>query len=482
MSASFSPRCGGDPRQRLVEDMTVRGVFEQNYQYSNRIIADDATFLERSLNRTEAEDFGRDRTAYLMHLRLRTRVCEGCLGREVHADWFTSWPEACTVGVRMEVAVAGKVVVLKPMAWNDNGYVRPDGNIRKTGYVSQSGFGHEEWNGNSTRMWNGERVFHTESTKRMSSWAAEGELGIIMTAYKDGTPYALGVATSVRANSDSDKAAIFRALRLSGEVDYLWGLPSVKARHPNKAALQKRWTEEGAHNNWRCPPSEFMWFENPVELDADRLFPPAEKGGKAPDIIKMHGRFMAIRQDQALSIVKGSLDSGSPILDWLSNGDFDQKAISEKTKAYRKPSPGVPTQGGRSAAPPDKGHVRYVAEYEVRVHPRHFNFQAEFRTFISATGATNIKENTGAIDIQFALPEQGHIIAELKPCITTDVRYAIRTAMGQLLDYQHRHHDRAALLVVVEVSPNAKDVDLALSNGFGIAYPHRGGFVLKWPA
>lgn len=77
----------------------------------------------------------------------------------------------------------GKVVVLKPMAWNSNGYVRPDGSTRTTGYVGQTGFGHEEWNGDQNRIWKGERVFHTEATERLLAWG-DGRLGIIMTAYK----------------------------------------------------------------------------------------------------------------------------------------------------------------------------------------------------------------------------------------------------------------------------------------------------------
>ena len=53
-----------------------------------------------------------------------------------------------------------KMVVLKPMAWNSSGYMRPEG-IEKSGkdYVALHGFGHEEWNGNPDRIWKGQRVF-----------------------------------------------------------------------------------------------------------------------------------------------------------------------------------------------------------------------------------------------------------------------------------------------------------------------------------
>lgn len=374
----------------------------------------------------------------------------------------------------------GKVVVLKPMAWNANGYMRPDGSVRKTGYVALTGFGHEEWNGNPNRMWRGERVFHTEATDRMLAWGKDGRLGIIMTAYKDGTSHAMGVATSVQANADDDKARIFRALRLAGEVTYLWSLPSVRARHANLAALRQRWAEEGEHNNWRCPPSEFVWFERPIPLNAARLFPPAEPGGKVPDIIKMHGRFMAIRQDQALAIVRSLLDPDSPILAWLTTGDFDGTAIARKTGRYGKPRP-APLGARRSAAPPDQSYLRYVREYEVEVHARHAALQGCFRRFLEEEGATSLKENAGAVDIQFALPGRGRVLAELKPCEAADARYSVRTAMGQLLDYRQRHEGAPSLLVVLEVRPTDEDSALALGNGFGIAYPRGGRFVLRWP-
>lgn len=374
----------------------------------------------------------------------------------------------------------GKVVVLKPMAWNSNGYVRPDGNTRATGYVGRTGFGHEEWNGDPTRMWKGERVFHTESTSRVHGWGREGRLGIIMTAYKDGCAYAMGVAMSVRTNTDEEKVQIFHALRMAEEVDYLWSLPSVRDRHKTFAALRKRWAEVGSHNNWRCPASEFMWFGRPVPLDPERLFPSAEPGGKPPDIIKMHGSWMAIRRDQALSIVRDSLDPDSPIVAWLSAGEFDEEAIQRKTRSYGKPKP-APSGLRRSAAPPDQSYLRYVREYEVEVHARHAALQARFRRYLKELGATALKENAGAVDIQFALPGRGHVLAELKPCEAAEVRYSVRTAMGQLLDYRQTHGDAPSLLVVVEVRPTNEDSDLALGNGFGIAYPRGGRFVLRWP-
>jgi len=376
--------------------------------------------------------------------------------------------------------MAGKVVVLKPMAWNRLGYLRPDGAQRKDGYVAKSGLGHEEWNGDPNRMWKGYRVFHTESTDRMKDWA-DGSLAIIMTTYKDGGAHALGVAAGVLLNTDEDKAAIVRALRLKEEDSYLWGLPSIKSKHKSLADLRVWWNKEVYHNNWRCLPSHYTWFDTPVPLDPAKLFPPSVQGGKPPDIIKMHGRFMAIRQDQALAVVRNSVDEDSPILEWLSTDDFDESAVSEKTRAFRRPTKAPSGFGGRSAAPTEIAYVRYIREHEVSVSPRHSALQKRFRAAIEAKGALAIAENVAAIDISFNLPGRGPVLGEVKPCDAGETRYAVRTAMGQLLDYRQRHQGDPELLVVVEVKPPESDIALAIENGFAIAYPRAGGFMLRWP-
>jgi hypothetical protein len=150
------------------------------------------------------------------------------------------------------------MVVLKPMAWNSSGYMRPEG-IEKSGddYVAINGFGHEEWNGNPDRLWKGQRVFHTETTKKLTECGSRGELGIIMTAYHDGIPHALGVATSVRANTKKDMDEIADALNVAAEVIAIWNLPSVKKRHPDWRKFERFWVNNSGASAWRCPPSQF---------------------------------------------------------------------------------------------------------------------------------------------------------------------------------------------------------------------------------
>jgi hypothetical protein len=377
-----------------------------------------------------------------------------------------------------------KMVVLKPMAWNSSGYMRPEG-IEKSGkdYVALHGFGHEEWNGNPDRIWKGQRVFYTNTTERLTECGNRGELGIIMTACRDGVACALGVATSVQANTKKQRDEIARALKADESAREIWSLPSVKKRHPNWPEFESLWKRDRLSSIWRCPLSQHCWFPNPVPLNPSDLFPPRVPGGKSPVIIKMYGRFQAIRPDQALAVVRNSLPDDSPIITWLSTGHFDDKAIRGKTKAFGKPKPSPSGAVGGSSPSPSDPYVRYIQAFEVQVSPRHHRLQTLFKRYVQSAGATSIASDRRGVDIQFKLTGHGNVLAEVKPCEKADGRFAVRTAMGQLLDYRHRHSDQAAaLLVVLEARPSDEDIDLALSNGFGISYPRGEKFVFKWPS
>src|SRR4051794_19318014 len=116
----------------------------------------------------------------------------------------------------------GKMVVLKPIVWNGNGYLGPTGETTSSGYAGEHGYGHEEWNGRSDWVWKSWKVFHTQGKGQMFTYAEEGDLGIIMTAMKDGLFYAVGAACAVYKNDDKDRAAIAKDLKLLSNGGDLW--------------------------------------------------------------------------------------------------------------------------------------------------------------------------------------------------------------------------------------------------------------------
>jgi hypothetical protein len=126
-------------------------------------------------------------------------------------------------------------------------------------------------------------------------------------------------------------------------------------------------------------------------------------------------------------------------------------------------------------------YVRYVQAYEVEVAPQHSELQERFERYLQRCGASELQPNVAHVDLRFRNTKKGLVLVEIKPCDLTNARYAIRTAMGQLLDYRQRTPETASMLIVLEVKPNKIDQKLAISNGFAIAYPSKREFQAVWP-
>src|SRR5207248_2314593 len=122
-----------------------------------------------------------------------------------------------------------------------------------------------------------------------------------------------------------------------------------------------------------------------------------------------------------------------------------------------------------------------VTEYEVTIPPRHTELQKKFETFLKGAGVTELKPNVSSVDLRYRDQTRQNVLSEIKPCDLKNARYAIRTAMGQLLDYAQRCAQESRLLIVLETVPKKDDAALALTNGFGLAYPEQNTFQMVWP-
>ena len=138
---------------------------------------------------------------------------------------------------------------------------------------------------------------------------------------------------------------------------------------------------------------------------------------------------------------------------------------------------------GRAGAAASDAYQRYVAEYEVRIHPRHNKLQQRFERFLGDRYPVIEFPQCYRDDLRYSLPGQDAVMVEVKPTDSRTLRFAIRTAIGQLLDYkQHQQWlGRQLILVETEVS-NADDLRLAHDSGFGLAWPDKAGsFYICWP-
>lgn len=141
-----------------------------------------------------------------------------------------------------------------------------------------------------------------------------------------------------------------------------------------------------------------------------------------------------------------------------------------------------PTKISNSAGASSDGYTRYAQAYEAFVSPRHAHLQDRFEAFLASTNPTvHVTPNLQGVDLRFQDNVRGLVLVEIKPCTDQDARYAIRTAMGQLMDYRQRVGGTPSLLIVIEVAPTEEDLSLATYNGFGLSYPLDDGFAVAWP-
>ncbi|MHC2518807.1 hypothetical protein [Bradyrhizobium diazoefficiens] len=147
------------------------------------------------------------------------------------------------------------------------------------------------------------------------------------------------------------------------------------------------------------------------------------------------------------------------------------------------------SRGGASQSSPGRNspgasrdpYQRYVEAYEVEISPRHDKLQGSFERYLARAGATQVTPNVASVDLRYNDATRGLTFVEIKPCDKASARYAIRTAIGQLLDYRQRANPDVSLLIVLEAAPSHEDRSLATQNGFGVAYPLRGTFEVLWP-
>jgi hypothetical protein len=141
------------------------------------------------------------------------------------------------------------------------------------------------------------------------------------------------------------------------------------------------------------------------------------------------------------------------------------------------------SRNGRAGTAASKAYQRYLSKYEVQVHPRHSQLEKRFKGYLKASHSGITFPDCYRDDLRYNVPGERAVMVEVKPSDPASVRFAIRTAIGQLLDYRQQQqwtHDQL-ILVETEVT-NVEDLLLAHDNGFGIAWPEgKNSFTIRWP-
>jgi hypothetical protein len=137
---------------------------------------------------------------------------------------------------------------------------------------------------------------------------------------------------------------------------------------------------------------------------------------------------------------------------------------------------------GRAGAATGDTYQRYVREYEITVHPRHAELQKRFMAHLTAQHGSIEFPACVRDDLRYVVGGRSGVMVEVKPSDLPSLRFAIRTAMGQLLDYRQDQGWTGPQLIVVETEvARTDDLRLAFDNGFGLAWPSDDGFEVVWP-
>lgn len=362
----------------------------------------------------------------------------------------------------------------KPILWSDNGYTGPSDPRVHGGFVKTSGYGGEEWNGDSGRRWKGQRYFSSESKPKLDAFAGYGHLGLIMTAMRGDVQYIVGAACEVSVVSDSEGPQIRKSLKLDAVGEELWDRASIKRRFASKKDFMQHWGT-GMHTvHWRCPEDLYHWFDSPIPLPKYPL-----RMDKMV-LSKMHNGYQALRPEDGIKLLGQALDTSHPIIQWIINNDFDPQFLNPDD---RKQGP-LPTKEERkavaSAAAAQKPYTRYIEKTVITVNAFHGELETAFYNYLKSSGATEIKRNIRGMDMFYIHPERGEIVAELKPTVQGETKFALRIAIGQVLEYRHFHKPNSHPLIVLGSKPHPKEVEFVTSLGISCAWKANNTFMTSW--
>jgi len=354
-----------------------------------------------------------------------------------------------------------KTCVLKPIMWNTNNYVGPSGFQSAGGFSKDYGYGHEEWNNNDNWIWRNFKVFHTESKPRLLEYSNDGNLGIIMIAAFKKKQYAVGIATNVYHNDSEERKLIAGELKTYENYYQVWQQNTVKKAFDNdKNKFIAHWKKNYTWVQWKCPVENYHWFEKPI------LLKPEDISGKEK-LISMHGSYQRVLPQLVLKTLYNYLKDKPRIIEWFTTGEFDIEWVEDKTKIQSN-SKLRKRYSNKGANAPTTNSFSYWVEGKRNIEPLHAKLQARFVEYLSKI-KVEYEENKDYIDVQYNLDNENYF-CEIKPTQNVDSKYAIRIAVGQLLEYQYLNNSDAKLEIVLSSKPREKEIEFVKSLNMKLTY------------
>jgi hypothetical protein len=155
------------------------------------------------------------------------------------------------------------------------------------------------------------------------------------------------------------------------------------------------------------------------------------------------------------------------------SADFVKRVVEAVTPSDRANVPKRTSGAARNA------YKKYLRSTELHIGRKHTDLQERFKSFLRRNSATDLEDHIDSVDLRYRDRTGSVTFCEVKPCTYQTTRFAIRTAIGQLLDYRHAAKANIPkLMIVLEQRPTNSEIELATGNGFCIAYPAGAGFTV----
>ncbi|MBY0317688.1 MAG: hypothetical protein K2X72_03080 [Reyranella sp.] len=374
------------------------------------------------------------------------------------------------------------------LVWNSKQWKCPSLDTRSNysanppSFAAQYGFGHEEWNNTELYRVGAWRGFYTTAHGGpVGELAASQRVGIIMTSRQpdNGQRCLVGAAVDVRPIDEKLKQHLKKRSKFGSQAFWpeLAVLEEVKdrrlrSRDPRKLSLRALLNIDVP---WMCRVRDFWWAEEEYPL-------------RSIDLTTASGSPLTWRwaQSQPLKnpykVRKILADAGckGSILEWFSD---DEEFVVRSTATFKNAGAGSDFSWRRTGSAASSPYRKYVDAYEVEIQPQHEMLKESFVRFGLTAGFMSFDGRHKSVDLVGQHSIKGRTFIEIKPAPTPGAsRFAVRLAVGQLLEY--RFYERAsvkALVIVVGCRPPKRVIAFARSHGIGCAWPVSGGsFEIAW--
>lgn len=314
----------------------------------------------------------------------------------------------------------------------------------------------------------GRAYFHSEAKTALRK-KAQGNMCILLISAHGGSNYIVGVGAGVAANADGDMLSIATTLNIYEKWKEIWELPLVKEKFADsKKDFMEHWKKHHKWIMWSCPEILFHWFSKPVLFDPKKI---TEK----KRVISMFSGWQYISPAIVLDLLDDTLPATHPIFDWLFDGDFDPGTSIPNRKQADEYSKKKKSSERKGSNRPTEMLYEYWVQGKRTVHPRHATLQDAFVLHLESKGITCEQNSPEYIDLIYNHKNKLYI-TEVKPSEIVGTKYAIRSAIGQLLEYRHTIKQPAAILhIVLDAKPKKNEIEFVKSLGIMISYKEESG-------